>query len=65
MRHSLIQDGVVKLINQNNYYQFVEDFIFKSPSYAAAAISGGEENGRKQRKYIGKSLNQVEAEEIE
>ncbi|MES5411874.1 MULTISPECIES: DUF4357 domain-containing protein [Staphylococcus] len=52
-------------MNQNNYYQFVEDFIFKSPSYAAAAISGGEENGRKQRKYIGKSLNQVEAEEIE
>lgn len=65
MSHSLIEDGVVKLINQNNFYQFVEDFIFKSPSYAAAAISGGEENGRKQWKYIGKSLNQVEAEEIE
>ncbi|MDI3409649.1 GIY-YIG nuclease family protein [Bacillus sonorensis] len=40
MRNSLIEDGVVKLMNQNEFYQFEEDFIFKSPSYAAAAISG-------------------------
>jgi len=65
MRNSLIEDGVIKLINQNNFYQFEEDFIFKSPSYAAAAISGEEENGRKQWGYIGKNLNQVETEEIE
>lgn len=65
MRKILIDKGIMKLTEQGDLYRFEENYIFTSPSYAAAAISGGEENGRVRWKYKGKSLNQIEKEEIE
>lgn len=49
----------------NDLYEFTDDYIFNSPSYAAAAIAGGSENGRRQWKYNGKNLNDMELEELE
>lgn len=65
MRQTLIEKGIMKRTEQGDLYRFEENYIFTSPSYAAAAISGGAENGRIQWKYRGKSLNQIEKEEIE
>lgn|SRR5699024_6988748 len=64
MRESLIKNGTLKLNKEKNVYQFVENYIFTSPSYAASAISGGEENGRVRWRYKGKNLKQIEAEEL-
>lgn len=64
LRQRLIDKGIIKLTEQGNVYRFEEDYIFTSPSYAAAAISGGHENGRRQWKHRGKSLSQIEKEEI-
>lgn len=65
LRERLIEQGILKLTNDRAFYEFQENYIFDSPSYAAASISGGEENGRIQWKYKGKSLSQIESEEIE
>jgi len=62
-RKKLLENGVMK--RKGEFYQFVEDYIFNSPSYAAAAISGGGENGRRVWQYKGKNLNQIEEEEIQ
>lgn len=64
MRHNLEKDGVIKKNAKGTLYIFEKDYIFNSPSYAAAVIAGGEENGRTQWKYNGKSLNQIEETEI-
>jgi hypothetical protein len=63
MRDTLIERGIIK--RKGKFYQFEEDYIFTSPSYAAAAIAGGIENGRRVWKYNGKNLNQIEEEEIQ
>lgn len=65
-KETLITKGILKIINRNNQnlYEFTEDYIFDSPSYAAAIIVGGTENGRKVWKYKGKNLNQLETEEV-
>jgi len=65
MREKLIAKNILKMRDDGNYYVFEENYAFNSPSYAAAAIAGGHENGRRQWKYKGKNLNQLEAEEIE
>lgn len=41
------------------------DYIFNSPSYAAAAIAGETESERRQWKYNEKNLNDMELQEIE
>ena len=64
MRKDLINKDIMKKL-ENSLYIFQEDYIFNSPSYAAAAISGGNENGRKEWKYKGKNLNEIEEAEIE
>lgn len=46
MRNNLVKKGIIEKTLDNILYIFKEDYIFNSPSYAAAAISGGEENGR-------------------
>ena len=65
LRQSLIDNDVLKLNINENTYIFTSDYIFTSPSYAAAAIAGGNENGRRQWKYKGKDLNEIELEELE
>ena len=65
MRGSLVSSGVLKENSDKKLYEFTDDYIFNSPSYAAAAIAGGTENGRKQWKYNGKNLNEVELNELE
>lgn len=64
MREQLIAKGILKLQDNGRFYVFEENYAFNSPSYAAAAIAGGHENGRRQWKYKGKNMNQIEAEEI-
>ena len=64
MRDSLKTKGIIEMDDSNEFYIFKEDYIFNSPSYAAAAISGGEENGRIQWKYKGMNLNDIEESEI-
>src|SRR5699024_8849266 len=65
MRKSLITSGVLKKVFDKNLYEFTDDYVFSSPSYAASAISGGTENGRRQWKYKGKSLSDLELQDIE
>jgi hypothetical protein len=43
LRKKLIDDGI--MMSKDNIYQFVEDFIFRSPSAAAAAVLGRSANG--------------------
>ena len=64
MRNNLVKKGIIEKTLDNILYIFKEDYIFNSPSYAAAAISGGEENGRTQWKYKGMNLNELEESEI-
>lgn len=64
MRNNLVKKGIMEKTADNKFYIFKEDYIFNSPSYAAAAISGGEENGRTQWKYKGMNLNEIEEKEI-
>lgn len=64
MRKNLVNTGVLKQNIEKNLYEFTSDYIFNSPSYAAAAIAGGNENGRRQWKYKGKNLNEMEMEEL-
>lgn len=64
MREKLIIKNILKKKNDNSFYIFEENYAFNSPSYAASAISGGNENGRRVWKYKGKSMNQIESEEI-
>lgn len=64
MRNQLENDGVIKKNSGGTLYVFEKDYIFSSPSYAAAVVAGGEENGRTQWKYNGKNLNQIEETEI-
>src|SRR5699024_1505336 len=54
LRQSLIDNGVLKKNIDQKHYIFASDYKFSSPSYAAAAIAGGNENGRRQWKYKGK-----------
>lgn len=63
-RQSLIDSGVLQKQDGENLYVFTDDYIFNSPSYAAAMVAGGGENGRKQWKYRGKNLNEIELEEL-
>ena len=63
MRKNLINKDIMKKL-ENSLYIFQEDYIFNSPSYAAAAISAGNENGRRQWKYNGRNLNEIEEDEI-
>lgn len=64
MRNILESKGIIKRNLNNNLYIFQEDYIFNSPSFAASAISGGNENGRRQWKYKDMNLNQIEEMEI-
>ena len=65
LRQTLIDSGVLTQDKHRNLYVFTSDYKFTSPSYAAAAIAGGNENGRIQWKHKGKDLNEMELEEIE
>ena len=64
MREKLVNKNILRKNTDNSFYVFQENYAFNSPSYAASAISGGTENGRRRWKYNGKSMNQIEAEEI-
>lgn len=65
MRKSLVRSGVLQQKNNKDLYEFTDDYIFNSPSYAAAAIAGGSENGRRQWKFNGKNLNELESKMLE
>lgn len=65
MRDNLKKKGIIELDSDNKCYVFTKDYMFDSPSYAAAAIAGGEENGRVQWKYKDRNLNEIEESEIE
>ena len=43
IRQQLITDGV--LIDKGEYFEFTEDYIFSSPSTAAAMVLGRNSNG--------------------
>lgn len=65
MREGLVSSGVLREDRDKKVYEFTDDYIFNSPSYAAAAIAGGSENGRRQWKNNGKNLNDMELKELE
>lgn len=64
MRRHLKEKGIMKKNRDETFFVFQEDYKFTSPSYAAAAIAGGNENGRQEWKYNGLNLNQLEEKEI-
>lgn len=65
MRSSLITSGVLRENINKNLFEFTDDYIFTSPSTAASVVAGGSENGRRQWKHRGKSLNEMELKELE
>jgi hypothetical protein len=64
MRTALIQHGVLKL--SGDHYLFTQDYVFRSPSIAAAVVQGRSANGRVDWKdQKGRSLNDIQAEEAQ
>jgi hypothetical protein len=58
-RQKLIDEGVI--IDQGEYYEFVDDYIFSSPSTAAVMVMGRNANGLTEWKNIeGKTLKDFE-----
>ncbi|NRT13374.1 GIY-YIG nuclease family protein [Flavobacterium sp. 14A] len=58
-RQKLIENGL--LVDKGDYYEFVEDYIFSSPSYAAATLMGRSANGQTEWKLTdGRSLKDFE-----
>lgn len=58
MRQRLIKDGILK--QEDNVYKFQSDYIFSSPSAAAATVLARRSNGWKEWKYKnGKTLDEV------
>ncbi|MEZ7499967.1 GIY-YIG nuclease family protein [Flavobacterium sp. Arc3] len=58
-RQKLIDEGL--LVNKGDYYEFVEDYIFSSPSTAAAILMGRSANGQTEWKLAdGRSLKDFE-----
>jgi hypothetical protein len=58
MRQKLIDDGVLRQVD--NTYLFVSDYIFSSPSQAAAVVLAREANGWIEWRYDdGKTLDEV------
>lgn len=59
-RQKLIDDSA--LINKGGYFEFSDDYIFSSPSTAAAIVMGRNANGLTEWKNInGKTLKEFEA----
>lgn len=63
LRKRLLKSAIM-IEDAGGCYIFKEDASFDSPSYAAAAIVGGNANGQRLWKYNGKSLKEIEGEEI-
>lgn len=62
IRRKLIDDGV--LIKEGNVLKFTKDFVFGSPSTAAAIVVGGNANGwRKWKNKDGKTLDEIKRQE--
>lgn len=62
-RNTLKKQG--KLIEiDSNLLELTVDYIWTSPSYASAFVAGGNDNGRTSWKYKGKTLAEVEKEEV-
>ena len=60
IRQKLIKDGI--LINKEEFYEFSEDYIFSSPSTAAAIVMGRNANGLVEWKLTdGKTLKEFES----
>jgi hypothetical protein len=58
-RQKLIDTGL--LVDKEVYYEFMEDYIFSSPSYAAATLMGRNANGQTEWKLTdGRSLKDFE-----
>ena len=58
-RQKLIDTGL--LVDKGVYYEFTEDYIFSSPSYAAATLMGRSANGQTEWKLTdGRSLKDIE-----
>lgn len=65
LRERLISEQILKP-NENGKFTFVKNYLFKSPSSAAAVIVGSSVNGRNVWKdEKGRSLNEIEKIEVE
>lgn len=59
LRNNLIENGTI-----DSNFAFQKDYVFSSPSYAAAVVMGRSANGKVEWKTInGKNLNDIEQEE--
>ena len=64
LRQRLIDDGI--LVNQNEFFEFSDDYIFSSPSTAAVMVMGRNANGLTEWRTIeGKTLKDFETNEKE
>lgn len=63
LRRKLLESSIISE-NGLGLYVFNEDAAFDSPSYAAVAIVGGSANGQKVWKLNGRSLSEVEEDEL-
>lgn len=64
LRQDLIESGVLAATGEN--YQFTQDYVFSSPSTAAAVVLGRSANGRIEWKdQKGRTLKQLQEEETE
>lgn len=64
LRADLVKRGV--LIAENDAFRFTQDYVFSSPSLAAAVVLGRAANGRTEWKdSAGKTLKQIQEEQVE
>ena len=64
LRQRLIDDGI--LVNQNEFFEFSDDYIFSSPSTAAVMVMGRNANGLTEwRNNEGKTLKDFETNDKE
>lgn len=63
-REALLSDGVISL--GDGQLTFLKDYLFASPSAAAAFLAGGNQNGRTSwRNAAGRNLHQLEADALD
>ena len=64
MRNKLIEGGVI--IEENGHYRFTQDYLFSTPSGAAAVVLGRTSNGWVEWKSKdGKTLHEVKRAETD
>lgn len=63
-RKTLINKGYLLEDKNNKLYKLTENYAFQSPSYASGFVAGGNDNGWTSWKYNGKTMSELEQNNI-